>query len=196
MRQMVGIAIGLLTVCLLLVLAFTVSAGWDRFEWRMNRYKPYTVELVAGGMAHAAIDQSEYMDRMRTETRPLAIFSRWVVFLLFLGFLMPIVQPELRNGCTGQEREGRSLVWLMTRPLPRSAIYLAKFLGVLPWCLALTLGGFGALCLAGGEIGRRTFRTLRAGSFCRYAGIHGTVSSIRRYVSAAGDRGAGVRLLL
>jgi ABC-type transport system involved in multi-copper enzyme maturation permease subunit len=162
---MVGIAIGLLTVCLLLVLAFTVSAGWDRFEWRMNRYKPYTVELVAGGMAHAAIDQSEYMDRMRTETRPLAIFSRWVVFLLFLGFLMPLFSLSFGTAALGQEREGRSLVWLMTRPLPRSAIYLAKFLGVLPWCLALTLGGFGALCLAGGEIGRRAFALYAPGVF-------------------------------
>ena len=59
---MVGIALGLLMVCLLLVLAFTFSAGWDRFEWRMSRIRPYTVEHVAGGMAHAAVDQSEYMD--------------------------------------------------------------------------------------------------------------------------------------
>ena len=73
-RQMVGIAVGLLMICLLLVMAFTVSAGWDRLEWRINRIKPYTVEHVAGGMARPAIDQSEYMDRIRQETRPLAVF--------------------------------------------------------------------------------------------------------------------------
>jgi ABC-type transport system involved in multi-copper enzyme maturation permease subunit len=164
-RQMVGIAVGLLMICLLLVMAFTVSAGWDRFEWRKDRIKPYTVEHVAGGMARPAIDQSEYMDRIAQETQPLAVFSRWVVFLLFLGFLMPLFSLSFGTAALGQEREGRSLVWLMTRPLPRSAIYLAKFLGVLPWCLALTLGGFAALCLAGGETGHRAFALYAPGVF-------------------------------
>lgn len=164
-RQMVGISVGLLMICILLVLAFTLSAGWDRFEWRMNRIKPYTVEYVAGGAAHAAIDQSEYMDRIHQETRPLAVFSRWVVFLLFLGFLMPLFTLSFGTAAIGQDREGRSLVWLMTRPMPRPAIYLAKFLGVLPWCLALSVGGFAALCLAGGDIGRRAFALYAPGVF-------------------------------
>lgn len=164
-RQMVGIAVGLLMICLLLVMAFTASAGWDRYDWRINRIKPYTVEHVAGGMARPAIDQSEYMDRIRQETRPLAVFSRWVVFLLFLGFLMPLFSLSFGTAALGHEREGRSLVWLMTRPLPRSAIYLAKFLGVLPWCLALTLGGFAALCLAGGDTGHQAFALYAPGVF-------------------------------
>jgi ABC-type transport system involved in multi-copper enzyme maturation permease subunit len=42
----------------------------------------------------------------------------------------------------------------MTRPIPRSGIYLAKFLGTLPWCLAFSAGGFVAVCLAGGAHGR------------------------------------------
>ena len=89
-RSIATLAVGLLAICLLLVGSFTASAGWDRYDWRINRVKPYTVEHVAGGMAHAAIDRSEYMDRVRQETKPLAVFSRWVVFLLFLGFLMPL----------------------------------------------------------------------------------------------------------
>lgn len=156
-RQMVGIAVGLLLICLLLVGAFTASGGWDRYDWRVERAKPYRTEHFGGALARAAVDQSEYMDRLRQETRPLAVFSRWVVFLLFLGFLLPLFSLSFATGALGQEREGRSLVWLMTRPLPRSGVYLAKFLGMLPWCLALTVGGFGLLCLAGGEIGRKAF---------------------------------------
>jgi ABC-type transport system involved in multi-copper enzyme maturation permease subunit len=155
---MVGIAGGLLAICLLLVGTFTATAGWNRFEWRLQRVQPHKVEVLAGGMAHQAIDQSEYMARFRQETEPLAVFSRWVVFLLFLGFLLPLFSLSFAAGAIGQERENRSLVWLMTRPLPRSAVYLAKFLGVLPWCLLLTVGGFAALCLAGGETGRTAFR--------------------------------------
>ena len=164
-RQMVGIAVGLLCLCLLLVGAFSASSGWDRYEWRLNRVKPYTIEHVGGALAHAAVDQSEYMARLRQETRPLAVFSRWVVFLLFLGFLLPLFSLSFATGALGQEREGRSLVWLMTRPLPRSGVYLAKFLGMLPWCLALTVGGFGLLCLAGGETGRRAFLLYAPGVF-------------------------------
>jgi len=48
-----------------------------------------------------------------------------------------------------------SLLWLLTRPLPRSSIYLAKFVALLPWSLGLNLGGFAILCLAAGAPGRK-----------------------------------------
>jgi ABC-type transport system involved in multi-copper enzyme maturation permease subunit len=164
-RQMVGIAIGILAVCFLLVMAFTVSTGWDRYEWRIKRLRPHLVEHVAGGMAHEVVDRTERMERIRQETEPLAVFSRWVVFLMFLGFLMPLFTLSFGTAAMGQEREGRSFVWLMSRPMPRSGIYLAKFLGMLPWCLMLTVGGFGLLCLAGGSTGRQAF-TLYAPGIC------------------------------
>ena len=62
------------------------------------------------------------------------------------------------SGAIGSERESRSLIWLLTRPMPRSAIYLAKYLGTLPWCLLFSLGGFAVLGLAGGEPGRTALR--------------------------------------
>ena len=94
---MVGIAVGLLAICLLLVGTFTVRPGWNRYEWRLDRRKPYTVEHLAGGMAHAAIDQSEYMDRFRQETQPTGC-------LFPLGRVPAVprlpaaaLQPELRG---------------------------------------------------------------------------------------------------
>ncbi len=85
-------------------------------------------------------------------------FSRWVVFGLFLAFAMPLFCLAYASGALGAEREGRTLLWLATRPMPRGGIYLAKLLGVLPWCLAVSLAGFGAVCLAGGELGQVAFR--------------------------------------
>jgi ABC-2 type transport system permease protein len=164
-RQMVGIAVALLAICLTLVGVFTAFADWNRFEWRKERIKPYNVEFLAGAVAHQAVDQSEYMDRLRQESEPLAVFSRWVVFLLFLGFLLPLFSLSFSAGAFGHEREGRSMVWLMTRPLPRSGVYLAKFLGGLPWCLGLTVGGFALLCLAGGATGRQAFLLYAPGVF-------------------------------
>ena len=157
LKQMVGIAVGILIVCVLLVFLFSATTGWDRYDQRMSRSRPFLAEHIAGGMVHPIIDASPAMKRIREESTPPAVFSRWVVFLLYLGFLLPLFSLSFATGALGNERESRSLVWLMTRPLPRSAIYLAKFVGLLPWCLGLTVGGFGLLCLAGGEIGRQAF---------------------------------------
>jgi len=81
-------------------------------------------------------------------------YSRWVIHLVFMGFVLPLFTLSYASGAFGTDRESRSLVWLMTRPIPRSGIYLAKFVGTLPWCLAFGMGGFVAVCLAGGEHGR------------------------------------------
>jgi hypothetical protein len=81
-------------------------------------------------------------------------FSRWVVHLVFFGFVLPLFTLSYASGAFGTDRESRSLVWLVTRPIPRGGIYLAKFVGTLPWCLAFGMGGFAAVCLAGGPIGR------------------------------------------
>ncbi|WP_193789019.1 ABC transporter permease subunit, partial [Zavarzinella formosa] len=134
LRQMVGIAAGILLVCVLLVVLFTTSTGWNRYEQRVSRAKPFLAESVAGSMIHPVIENSPQMKRLREESSPPAVFSRWVVFLLYLGFLLPLFSLSFATGALGNERESRSLVWLMTRPLPRSAIYLAKFFGLLPWC--------------------------------------------------------------
>jgi ABC-type Na+ efflux pump permease subunit len=85
-------------------------------------------------------------------------FTRWVVFVLFLSFLLPLCSLSFATEALGGDRENNSLVWLLTRPLPRPAIYLAKFVALLPWSLAFNLGGFGLICLAGGEAGARAFR--------------------------------------
>lgn len=75
----------------------------------------------------------------------------------FVGFVLPLFTLAFASGALGTERESRSLVWLLTRPLPRPAIYVATFLGALPWCLLFGVGGFAALCLAGGDLGREAF---------------------------------------
>lgn len=84
-------------------------------------------------------------------------FSRWVVFGLYLGFLLPMINLAFASGAIGSEREGRTMIWLLTRPQPRAGIYVAKFLGILPWCVLVSLGGFAAVCLAGRRVGVDAF---------------------------------------
>lgn len=84
-------------------------------------------------------------------------FTRWVPLTAFVGFVLPLFTLAFASGAIGTERESRSLIWLLTRPLPRPAVYLATFLGALPWCVLFGVGGFAALCLAGGGLGREAF---------------------------------------
>ena len=84
-------------------------------------------------------------------------FSRWVVFGLYLGFLLPMINLAFASGAIGGEREGRTMIWLFTRPQPRAAMYVAKFLGVLPWCVLVSLAGLAAVCAAGGPVGRQAY---------------------------------------
>lgn len=155
LKTMVRIAFGLLMITCVVVMLVTMRFGWDRTEGRIRRSHIKTVEVVAGSMVDPLIEASPRMAQIRQESKPLAVFSRWMVFFIFLGFLLPLWNLSFATGALGADRESRSLIWLMTRPVPRWGIYLAKFLGVLPWCLALNLGGFAMICLCGGPTGRR-----------------------------------------
>ncbi|MCX7664596.1 MAG: ABC transporter permease [Gemmataceae bacterium] len=156
-RGLVGLSLALLVICTAIVALFSFTSGWDRYEARLKRAPTQRIAFFAGSLSLVAAEDSEYIQRIRKETKPLAVFSKWVIFMLTLGFILPVWAMSFATSSIGSERESRSLVWLTSRPIPRYAVYLAKFLGTLPWCLGLTIGGFGILCLAGGENGRIAF---------------------------------------
>jgi ABC-type transport system involved in multi-copper enzyme maturation permease subunit len=169
-RQMVWIAVGLLVFSVTLVSIFTAAGAWSMRNWRWpNRRGPTHAQWVdrtqilmgafdrsTGGQGILAalsaaergiIDQSGFM-----------VFSRSVVFLIFLSFLLPLWSLSFATEALGGERENNSLTWLLSRPLPRPSIYLAKFVALLPWSLGFNLGGFGLLCLVAGKPGLTAFQ--------------------------------------
>jgi ABC-type transport system involved in multi-copper enzyme maturation permease subunit len=105
------------------------------------------VELGVAGALEAIMARSPFVN-----------FSRWLAFSLFLSFLVPLWSLSFATEALGGEREARSLVWLLTRPLPRWSVYLAKFVALLPWTVGLNLGGFALICLAAGAPGRMALR--------------------------------------
>ncbi len=156
-RQTVAIAFGLLMVCCLITFLITSRFGWDRTSARLQKNNPLVLQFVAGSIAGPAIDNSPLMESIRLESKPLAVFSRWMVFFIFLGFLLPLWSLCFAVSALGADRENRSLIWLLTRPLSRQSIYLAKFISLLPWCLLFNIGGFFLICLCGGLTGLKAF---------------------------------------
>jgi ABC-type transport system involved in multi-copper enzyme maturation permease subunit len=104
-------------------------------------------ENAIAAATQAVLDRSGFM-----------VFSSWIVFSVFLSFLLPMWSLSFATEALGGDRESRSLIWLLTRPLSRPAIYLAKYVALLPWSLGLCVGGFGLLCVAAGRPGLVAFR--------------------------------------
>jgi hypothetical protein len=172
---MVWIALGLLAFMTFLVVLVTPRA-WDWHYWRSpprrgpNQMQtlvnfaavrnalplsPAAVSLpFAAAAAHEAVLHNPEAARRAGFTR----FSDAIAFTMFTTFLLPLWSLSFATEGLGREREDRNLLWLLTRPLSRPAIYLAKYVAILPWALGLNLGGFALLCLAAGEPGRMALR--------------------------------------
>jgi ABC-type Na+ efflux pump permease subunit len=168
---MVWIALGLLAFMTFLV-ALISPRAWDWRDWRSpprrglpQRQLVYGVtaaqsalplDPVTASVQHATGGAYRAV-LLSPEARIRAGFTRFsevVIFTLFTTFLLPLWSLSFATEALGREREDRNLLWLLTRPLSRPAIYLAKYVAVLPWALGLNLGGFAILCLTAGEPGR------------------------------------------
>ena len=177
MRQMVWIALALLGFSGTFVGLLTAANRWDMHTWRFafSRENPRIVYSY-----QEATDNSQWLFlatpraplvpqweqgifasvQAILDNSPFPIFIQSLVLAvpsIMLNFLLPIWSLSFATDSIGGDRENRNLIWLLTRPLPRWAIYLAKFVAVLPWTIGLNVGGVGLLCLAGGEPGRQTF---------------------------------------
>ena len=164
---MVWIALGLLGLTLLIV-GFNTNAGrWTTAHWKHPRGKlgiTYAEHLdnvrLAGTLPWAGPEASIHQmvhAGYRTavyDGSGFFVFSEWIVFSMFTTFLLPLWSVSFASEGLGREREANNLLWVLTRPIPRSAIFLAKYVALLPWCLLLNLGGFTLICLAGGPHGR------------------------------------------
>ncbi len=156
-RQMVWIALGLLGFIGGMTALATASDQWHR-----PRYRQIIAERQAmmdavrpGEPTQAFADASFTAARAAaaTEESAVQVFARWFMVPIMLTFLLPLWSLSFATESLGGEREQNNLIWLLARPLPRPAVYLAKFVALLPWCHALNVGGFALLCVAAGRPG-------------------------------------------
>jgi len=177
-RQMVWIALALLAFAVAFVAIQTEQRGWGMHDWHSPRrdgplLSTWVAEtqVVAGlvhtspgahALQHAVLGSVNVIispGLKDDEGKPFVatgfmLFSQAVVFSLFLTFLLPVSSLAFATESIGGERESQSLIWLLSRPLSRPLIYLAKFVALLPWSLGLNLGGFALMCLVAGPPGR------------------------------------------
>jgi ABC-2 type transport system permease protein len=161
LRQMVWLALGLLVFAAAFVALNTALARWQMLNWRYHgmSYREWAEKTEAALWAVPrqgfALDRGILAAcRLAMVDSPFWVFSQGIVMSLLLGFLLPLWSLSFATESLGGDRESNSLIWLLTRPLPRPAIFLAKFVALLPWTIGLNLGGFALLCLLGGPPGR------------------------------------------
>ena len=164
-RQMVGIALALLGLTATMVELNTLGNRWGMSHWRQPRgFGPTYSQWLACVTSLPFVQpgaslQAAYtgVSRVLLDQSGVFVFANWIVFSVFLSFLLPIWSLSFATDSLGGEREARTLIWLLVQPLPRPALYLAKFVALVPYSLALNLGGFGVLCAAAGRAGRPAF---------------------------------------
>jgi ABC-type transport system involved in multi-copper enzyme maturation permease subunit len=69
-------------------------------------------------------------------------FSENFVLAAFASFLLPICALAYGTTSIGGDREDRTLLFLLIRPVPRLLILLAKWTATLPLVLGVVVGSF------------------------------------------------------
>jgi ABC-type transport system involved in multi-copper enzyme maturation permease subunit len=159
---MVWIALGLLGLSTTMVGVNTLANRWGMDHWRsprgigpsfrdwldVTRSVPWLSPASSVGTAFTGSCQA------LLAVSGFFVFSNWIVFSVFIAFLLPVWSLSFASEALGSERENRTLIWLLIQPVGRPALYLGKFLSLLPFTLGLNLGGFALLCVAAGTGGR------------------------------------------
>ena len=83
-------------------------------------------------------------------------FSEFMI-LVFASFVVPICALAFGTASVGGDREDRTLVFVLMRPIPRPLVLLAKFIATLPLVLGLVVGGFWLCCRLAGDVGQVAF---------------------------------------
>ncbi len=82
-------------------------------------------------------------------------FDEFNNFLMFgfLSIVVPLCALGLGTAGIGGDREDRTLLFILVRPIPRAFVVLAKFVATLPLALGLTLTGYYVYCRLAGSLG-------------------------------------------
>lgn len=84
-------------------------------------------------------------------------FSEEFMIFLFTSFVVPVCALAYATTSIGGDREDRTLLFLLVRPVPRWLILLAKLLATLPLVVGMVMVSFWIYCRLAGPIGEKAF---------------------------------------
>jgi ABC-type transport system involved in multi-copper enzyme maturation permease subunit len=84
-------------------------------------------------------------------------FTQEFVILIFVLFVVPVCALAYGTTSIGGDREDRTLLFILVRPVPRSLVLLAKVAATLPLVLGLVVASFFGYCSLVGEVGDAAF---------------------------------------
>lgn len=89
--------------------------------------------------------------------RSFNAFSTEFIVFLFTSFVVPICALAYATTSIGGDREDRTLLFLLVRPIPRPLVLLAKLVATLPLVLGLVIGSYWLYCKLAGQVGEMAF---------------------------------------
>ena len=91
-------------------------------------------------------------DRMSDPDQAFQLFSNFLL-IVFASFIVPLCALAFGTAGLGGDREDRTLLFLLIRPLGRGLILSAKFAATLPLVLGFACGGLWICCRLAGPVG-------------------------------------------
>ncbi len=118
------------------------------------------VSLPLAGCALAAFRLQGRVESRAAEDFAVGFdyFSSRFVIVVFATFLVPICALAYGTTSIGGDREDRTLLFLLVRPIPRFLILLAKVVATLPLVTGLVVASFFLYCRLVGDVGDVAFR--------------------------------------
>ncbi|HVA51572.1 MAG TPA: ABC transporter permease subunit [Pirellulales bacterium] len=89
--------------------------------------------------------------------RAFQLFSEFVI-IVFVAFLVPICALAYGTSSVGADREDRTLLFLLIRPIPRWLVLSAKVAAALPLALGLVVLCFRLYCALAGPAGELAYQ--------------------------------------
>jgi ABC-2 type transport system permease protein len=129
-----------------------VSLSFRRLVWSMNTLMVlFPIALGTAVMLAFRLRRGDHSAAQE--------FVRLTDFLLtiFSSFIVPVVALAYGTTSIGGDREDRTLLFLLVRPIPRPLILLAKFSATLPLVIGIVVGSYYGYCRMAGPVGERVF---------------------------------------
>ncbi len=147
----------------------TRSNTWEMSKWRYPNRMGKTFEEL-GVRTSVGINALTAGSGFAPVEIPVQVFQgvahnfQWIVFFrvwvlgIFLTFLLPFWTLSFATEGIGGDRENQSLIWQLLRPMPLWALYLARWVGQLPWSVGMVMLGMYLSCMIAGEPGEKVWQ--------------------------------------